>query len=163
LYFTVELPPPRIFKGTPLSDAPHELKITLKGDFETTSTLLGELNADRLELPMMLDCEAFYRTLAKIGHCFAVGHLGFDAMDYLLPPMILGSSTCYAHYIGSSSDELMPPHDLRLGIRQIGETLHAVVETTFFGNRRFPTYQIVCGRVLDLDLIRARMDSAAAS
>jgi hypothetical protein len=87
--------------------------------------------------------------LAKITHAFAAGVMGLSRFDPFLPSIILGKSHNFSHYIGgitSPEDELQPPTDLEIGMKECGTEQLIFVRTTIFGNRRFPTYEIIVGR-----------------
>jgi hypothetical protein len=160
LYVIAEFPPPGILLNRPLSDSNPELQIKLKGDAQELERFTRELGASRFEIEFNWHWDAFNRLLAKIGHAFAVAILGMDGFEHFLTPLILGQSAYFSHYIGgvtSQMDELAPPRDLQLGIREIDTQPMVFARTTIFGNRRFPTYEIVVGRITDLDLIRRKI------
>ncbi len=113
-----------------------------------------------MEFHYFWDWNAFNRLIAKITHAFAVSVVGLEGVEWLLPPLIRGEAFHFSNLIGGIDDpklELTTPHDLVLYVRQIGEAHYLVGLVTMFGAKRFPTYMAVTAKILDLDLILAKI------
>jgi hypothetical protein len=159
-YVTVEMPPPGIINDLPPTDKSPELKLYLKADQEGLKAFVESLGASSYEIGFNWRWDAFNQLLAKIAHAYSAGLAGFDGIEYLLPPLIVGGSACFSYLIGGIDDpsqELEPPADIQLNYRKIRDELYLSVKTTIFGNKRFPTYEIISGRIIDLDMVRRKI------
>jgi hypothetical protein len=100
--------------------------------------------------------------LAKIAHALSVATVGFEGVEYFLPPIILGSSPYFSQFIGGVGEKgsnLEPPAEMEVTVTtEIGGP-YLIARMTFFGNRRFPTYEVVSGKITDSDLILPKIAS----
>jgi hypothetical protein len=154
-YIALELPPPGILTGAPLSTMNPELKLHLKGDKAEIATALRALEAGTIELSADAMWGPFCRLLAKIAHTFATGVLRGNGYVPLLPDLILGRSQFLSHFVGGATGE-MPSGDLWLALLPVGSELYVSVGMALLGPGRLPPYQAIAGRVTDPEAIIAQ-------
>jgi hypothetical protein len=162
-YVAVEMPPPGIITGEPLTDKNPELKLHLKGDKEELAKFCEEQEAGKFDFQYDWHWGSFNRMLAKIAHARLVSICGLEDVEHFLPALIKGESPFFSQFIGGVEHErcaLLPPDDLALGIRYIRAQRYIFVRTTFFGQGRFPSHEIISGRIIDFDLIRTKIACA---
>jgi HNH endonuclease len=151
-YIVVEMPPPGIISDLPLSESNPEMKIQLRANQSEMGKFLDAHKVANWQSEFDFDWFSFCRMLAKIGHAHSVATCGFTGIQYYLPSIILGEAHHISHFIGGVAekvDELEPPAALHLGLRIIRGEIHVHERMTFFGNRRFPTYEVITGRITD--------------
>jgi hypothetical protein len=159
-----DLPPPGILTNQPLSDKSPEMRLLQKGNPDELAAFTREIGASGFEIQSNWDWVAFNQLLAKIAHSYATAMVGLVGFEPYLPPLILGTAYYFSHYIGgieNPADAVVPPQDLSLGWKTIAAGVMLVARTTIFGGNRFPTYEVVVGRITDFDLIRTKSDCAA--
>lgn len=159
VYSVMEFAEPGLRSGSPPSEGNPEMKLHLKGDREEMAQFLSEAGAERGEFTQTLQWAPFARMIAKIGHAFAVSQVGLQGVEFLLPPIVRGTSAHISSVVGGVAigKELSPGTDLAVATEEIGGRPYLVAYTTIFGNDRFPTYQAVVGPITDLLTIRAKM------
>lgn len=154
VYLAVDSPPPGILCGCEPSDRNPEMKFSLKGDPEALDRVMKMYALQSVGLNHLFDWGAFFRQLAKIGHCYA--YACTNGLDYeqLLPPLILGKSSFLSHYIGGvddSSSSDLTSSDLSLSIVSRPSGDYLVVGVNLLGIGTLHPYQVVAGRIHDLE------------
>lgn len=163
VYSVMEMAPPGLLTGQPLSSGNPEMKIHLKGDQDELKRFLTEIGAGKSEFTQTLEWAPFSRMIAKICHAYAISVIGLEGVEFFLPKLIRGESDHLAQFVGGVSnktDELEPPNDLAVGVQEIRSKPHLFARTTVFGNKRFPTYETIVGRITNLNLIQAKLATA---
>lgn len=162
IYSVMEMVPPGILSGQTPTDRNPEMKLVLKGDRDEIATFVQSIGAGKLHVTQTLEWAPFSRMIAKICHSYVVGIVGLEGIELFLPALIRGESNSLAYYVGgaAASETLPPEHDLRLVLRGIDGDAYVCAFTTFFGAGRFPTYQSIVGRIVDLDLILTKIACA---
>jgi hypothetical protein len=162
LYYVFELPEPGILLGEPPTNTNPPLQISLVGDDSHVRALVEEYGADSLQFSATMYWGDFCRQIAKICHAYAVSQFGLDAIEYCLPPVILGDAPGLGHLVGGAKkEETLPPGtDLGLALFELNGATYIGGMTTILGPGRFPVYKAVVGRVKDKDLEAIRLKMA---
>jgi hypothetical protein len=154
-YVVPEFPPAGIILGEPPRDTNPEFKLNLVGDMAALEQLMKEAGAGKFETNHFFDWNAFNRQLAKIAHALAVATYGFDGLEYLLVPIILGDDGHFPYFIGgvgSPAEALPSDKDAQFVYRDIFGDLYLTIKISFFWGRS-PTYEVVCARITDRALV----------
>ncbi|MBQ0932708.1 hypothetical protein [Ideonella alba] len=154
IFLAVEAPPPGIFEGREPSDLNPELKISLKGDPAGLSKTMDALSLEQMLTSHVFEWSAFFRQLAKVGHCYAFACTLGREYEPLLPDVILGKSSQLAHYVGgleASAPAESAKSELSLSIisKPTGDYLVAGVQLLGVGTLH--PYQVVVGRIPNLE------------
>lgn len=153
-YIAVELPPPGLLLGIAPSNLNPELKFNLKGDAASLNQTMDALTIERLIIKHGFDWAAFFKQLAKIGHCYAFCCLRRRGYEPLLPDIIFGKSQHLSHYVGGISrvpeSEEISTSDLYLSLVENDSEYYLVVGIQLLGMGTLPRYQVVAGHVSDL-------------
>lgn len=158
LYPVFRMPAPGILEGRePIDTNPEGLKVDFKGHPEDIDALYTKGHLTRGVDDVMLDWtllwNPFNRFLAKIAHAHTVRELGRDGYDAFLPPLILGESALFSHYVGGFEEQGPVRHILRLELHPLGEAHYITCKIWLImpelGPDAFPTYHVVVGRVHD--------------
>lgn len=163
VYATMKFASPGILRNEPPNDRNPQMSFLIKGDENEVAAFMKELGVGRLKITSTLQWGPFARMIAKICHAFAVSVVGLEGIDFYLPPLIRGKSDHLAQFVGGvdlEDESLVPPVDLLVTERVVNGQPHLIARTTIFRDRRFPTYEAIVGRILDPDLIRAKIASA---
>lgn len=163
VYSVLEFDPPGLIEGRELTELSPPMRLHLKGDTREMAALVNEHGAGKLEVSQELQWAPFARMIAKICHAYAVSQIGLEGIEFYLPPLILGKSDYLGHYIGGLSDPafgLAPPNDCSLALHTVGGMPHLIGRTTIFGNNRFPTYETIIGRILNIGLVSQKIEGA---
>lgn len=160
IYLVPRLLRPGVREGRPLEAVSSPaMSIEAKGDQATISRLMKRMEAGRLEYSLTFHWASFFRLIAKAGHAYAYGVLGRDTLEFLLPEIVLGSMEHAGHWIGEALPEATLPDEADMALSmwegECGTYVSAFV--TFFGAGRFPTYEAVVGRVVDVEQVRTRL------
>lgn len=155
-YLTAELPPPGLLLGIAPSDRSPEIKFNIKGDAASVNHTFDALSVDHLIIEHGFDWAAFFKQLAKIGHCstfhFARG-MGYES---LLPDIILGKSDHLSYYVGGisqdSESEVMSANEVNIYMQEINSEIYLVARIQLLGKGTIPAYEVVTGRVPDPDV-----------
>ena len=164
LYAVFRMPPPGILEGRPLPQglSPPGLQVDYKGHPEDVDALRekGLLKAgEEVELSDTLAWGPFNRFLAKIAHAFTAMQIGRVGYDAFLPPLILGDSAEYSHYVGGF-DSPMAGHILQLEGHPVGHVHYLTCKLWLILRdlppNAFPMYHIVVGRIHDPEAMLSR-------
>lgn len=98
-----------------------------------------------------ISIEPFCRLIAKIGHAHAMASLilnneKIQAQDMFLPPIILGRSNMFQHYVGGDKDPIDAIdslHQLRLNRYIIGDRKIVVSTVRLFALFGMPRYHVI--------------------
>lgn len=154
LYPVFVMPPPGILEGRAPSDtSPEGLRVDLKGHPEDVGALYAKgylvEGVDDVWLDWQLLWNPFNRFLAKIAHAHAVRELGREGYKPFLPPLILGESAEFSHYIGGFQDKSPVRHVLQLELHPVGAqhfiTCKIWLIMRDLGPDAFPIYHVVVG------------------
>lgn len=91
--------------------------------------------------------QMFMRFIAKIAHGFALGEIGFEGLDPLLPDIILGRNNLMGDYIGCSSEDPLDRgsiFDLRLGNITLDKK-YVAAAITLWPTTNSPLYTAIAG------------------
>jgi hypothetical protein len=165
LYAVVEMPPAGIILGEAPRDKSPALRVYIKGNRDDLAQLGEELEAGHWEAGFFWDWVAFNQLLAKVAHALTIGVCGFEGLEPLLVPMILGKTAHFPYLIGGVPGvaEALPKNlDLAIDCRDIRGVPHVTVKMCFFAGR-FPTYEVVSAAVTDTALVAGRIGSVMVS
>jgi hypothetical protein len=117
--------------------------------FPDTKLRVALLGADSFEDKVMINAMALARLIAKIGHCFAVAELGFDAFEEMyVTHLVTAESRDWNYWVGGydrgrnvSAQEL---HELRFLRR--GDDVSVIVHLLVPYCPRY-AYEVVVGRL----------------
>ena len=131
--------------------------------FPDTKLRVALLGADSFEDTVTINAMALARFIAKIGHCFAVAELGFDAFEEMyVTHLITSESQDWNHWIGGydrgrnvTAQEL---HELRFLRR--GNDLSVIVHLLIPYCPRF-AYEVIVGRLRSGIAIPIHLDENA--
>lgn len=152
LYGSPEILRPRILKKSPLTSArnfPNRMEFDDELWF-TRRGLRSRIQRGQIRTASgQTDFDAFAGMLAKIGHSFATGELGFQGFT----PLIFdgkhkGTAHPLHHFVGCDR-EIAPPgeerHELDLRLENVHGRRFWVVRIRLFSDLGWPTYQVVVG------------------
>lgn len=169
IYLVVNLPPPGILNGAPLTELNPEMQISLVGNPNEIARAISSIGNENISLILShsFPWGDFCRVLAKIAHGFLVACVGQAGYIPLLPDLILGRSSYLAHYIGGiegGSPIHMMSHNLQLIlIPDLGtgaiDTGYIAVYIQLLGGVSMPTYQVIAAKISDFDLIIEKINS----
>jgi hypothetical protein len=115
--------------------------------------------AGRWRMSGAWDWDAFNQLLAKIAHALTVAICGFEGLEYLLVPMILGTDRHFPYLIGgidNPSNVLPAGYDLQFNYREIRGVPYVTVRISLLEGRT-PTYEVISARVTDRALIISKV------
>jgi len=154
LYAVLELPPAGILLGEAPRDTNPNMRVILRGDPVGMAACARELGCGKLKIENTIDWNAYNRVLAKIAHAYTIACLGFRGLQPLLLPIIRGEDGRFPYFIGGvlpPAEALEPHADLELLHREINGDSFICVRIGLLGGR-FPTYEVVSAKVVDMDL-----------
>lgn len=164
-WVTVQMPTPGILRGEPFVDKCPEIRITLHRYSEGVAEFSRKYGISEIHGEFEHDQRAFNQMLAKIAHSFTAAIIGTDGYEKFLTPIIIGDEPRTYHFIGgtSSEDEIVePPNILKIEFFYLNLVPYLRVWIRLFPQLNYPTYQVVVGRVTDLDLIVKKIALANA-
>ena len=146
--FGFKFPAPGLLRGVASTESfEGEMVAKLIG-----SDMKDHLTPERVKIHLgAINVLAFARMLAKIGHSYAVAHLGLDAFEPLLPPVILGKSPLGSHLVGGDASAPTPAvepalHDVYLQNCISNGIEYVLVAIRLFAVFGMPRYHVVVGR-----------------
>lgn len=167
-FVAVNAPPPGIFEGIEPSEFNPELSISMKVDSVDFFKTMDSMFLENMLVECNFDWGAFFRQIAKIGHCYAFACMRGREYISLLPDIILGKSNHLSYYVGGIEDsEFLSEGDLSqstvslsLITKPSGYYLAALIQ--ILGAGTLHPYQAVVGKIQDLDkFMTAWIDSQA--
>lgn len=166
LFLAVDAPPPGILEGNEPTDQNPALKVSLKGDPREIGKVMKAMSLEQMLTKHQFKWGDFFRQLAKIGHCYAYACTHGRDYQPLLPDIILGKSNCLSYYVGGSdptSSEVAPKSTLSLSIVCKPSGDYLVVGVQLLGIGTLHPYQVVVGRIPNLDAFINSMTEARSS
>jgi hypothetical protein len=154
IFIAIEAPPPGVLLGVKPTDRNPELKLSLKGDPAAVNRAMDSLSIEQMITKHSFEWSAFFRQLAKIGHCYAFACTRGKKYESLLPDIILGKSQHLSHYVGGAGHDSPPEStttDLSLSIICKPSGDYLVVGIQLLGVGTLHPYQVVAGRIPDLE------------
>jgi len=154
VFLAVDAPPPGILKGLEPTDRSPELKISLKANPKELSKTMDAISHERILTEHVFEWGAFFRQLAKVGHCYAFACTRGREYQPLLRDIILGRSSHLSHYVGgteANSTVETDKSELSLSIvcKPTGDFLVAGVQLLGVGTLH--PYQVVVGRIPSIE------------
>ena len=154
IFYVVLLPvEPGLFRGDEPTDKNPEMIANVMGD-EPGIALFHEQGGD-LELSADALWGSLFRMLAKIGHSYAVGMLGVEGYEMYLPGLILGTDKRLAYFVGGTTKQTPKETTIELSWVPHKDEHYLTVSINLLSGR-LPTYQVIVGRVTDMDLMMTR-------
>ena len=156
-YLAIQAPPPGILSGLERSDRNPELNVSLKGLPSEIDKILEERALHSVLIQHRFDWAAFFRQLAKIGHCFAYACTEGVGYEPLLPDIILGKSNFLSHFVGCpnndcSTDEQHSELSLYF-VPGPSECDYLVTRIVILGLGTLYPYEVVVGRISDMNAL----------
>jgi hypothetical protein len=155
VYHTVKLPPPRVVLDLPLSET-HDCEMVAIAREEDIARYAGK-HGEGFSVGAF-EPIAFLRFLAKVAHSFAIGRLGVDHFEPVLPDVILGKpevpTNSLFQFIGGGSKievgaysdpTLRTLHCLDTRSDNSTGTRYVIVSLQLFSFLSAPTYDVVVG------------------
>lgn len=146
--FGFRFPAPGLLRGVvPNESFEGEMVAKLIG-----SDMKEHLTSERVKIHLgAINVLAFARMLAKIGHSYAVAHLGLGTFEPLLSPVILGTSPFASHLVGGDVSVPTPEaeptlHHVYLQNCTSNGTEYVLVAIRLFALFGMPRYHVVVGR-----------------
>lgn len=126
----------------------------VKGELFARTTLddwSGYLKPDEAAMIGKIGIEPFCRLIAKIGHAHVMAALVAEDIhppieDLFLPPIILGQSNQFQHYVGGDADPLDAPnalHQLRFNRYELNDRKILVSTIRLFALFGMPRYHVI--------------------